>query len=60
MSYTGDQPRVFLLNLETGQRETVGDKSRGVGRADQPVAQHQATPERERPGRQGLARAHRW
>jgi len=25
MSYTGDQPRVFLLNLETGQRETVGD-----------------------------------
>ena len=25
MSYAGDQPRVFLLNLETGQRETVGD-----------------------------------
>ena len=25
MSYTGDQPRVFLMNLETGQRETVGD-----------------------------------
>ena len=22
MSYTGDQPRVFLMNLETGQRET--------------------------------------
>jgi TolB protein len=25
MSYTGDQPRVFLMNLETGQREIVGD-----------------------------------
>ena len=25
MSYAGDQPRVFLLNLETGQRETVGE-----------------------------------
>ena len=25
MSYTGDQPRVFLMNLETGQRELVGD-----------------------------------
>ena len=25
MSYTGDQPRVYLMNLETGQRETVGD-----------------------------------
>ncbi len=25
MSYAGDQPRVFLMNLETGQRETVGD-----------------------------------
>jgi len=25
MSYTGDQPRVFLMNLETGQREVVGD-----------------------------------
>jgi TolB protein len=25
MSYQGDQPRVFLMNLETGQREIVGD-----------------------------------
>jgi TolB protein len=25
MSYAGDQPRVFLMNLETGQRELVGD-----------------------------------
>jgi TolB protein len=25
MSYTRDQPRVFLMNLETGQREMVGD-----------------------------------
>ena len=25
MSYTKDQPRVFLMNLETGQREVVGD-----------------------------------
>lgn len=25
MSYSGDQPRVFLMNLETGQREIVGD-----------------------------------
>lgn len=25
MSYTRDQPRVFLMNLETGQREVVGD-----------------------------------
>ena len=25
MSYTGDQPRVYLMNLETGQRESVGD-----------------------------------
>ena len=25
MSYAGDQPRVFLMNLETGQREIVGD-----------------------------------
>jgi TolB protein len=25
MSYGGDQPRVFLMNLETGQREIVGD-----------------------------------
>ena len=25
MSYTGDQPRVFLMNLETGQRQMVGD-----------------------------------
>ena len=25
MSYTGDQPRVFIMNLETGQRELVGD-----------------------------------
>ena len=25
MQYTGDQPRVFLMNLETGQREMVGD-----------------------------------
>jgi len=25
MSYTGDQPRVFLMNLDTGQREIVGD-----------------------------------
>jgi TolB protein len=25
MSYSGEQPRVFLMNLETGQRETVGD-----------------------------------
>ncbi|KAB2919687.1 MAG: Tol-Pal system protein TolB [Hyphomicrobiaceae bacterium] len=25
MQYTGDQPRVFLLNLETGQRELVGN-----------------------------------
>ncbi len=25
MRYTGDQPRVFLMNLETGQRELVGD-----------------------------------
>ena len=25
MSYAGDQPRVFLLNLETGQREIVGE-----------------------------------
>jgi len=25
MSYTRDQPRVFLMNLETGQREIVGD-----------------------------------
>jgi len=25
MSYTGDQPRVFLMNLETGRREIVGN-----------------------------------
>jgi TolB protein len=25
MQYTGDQPRVFLLNLDTGQRELLGD-----------------------------------
>jgi TolB protein len=25
MQYTGDQPRVFLMNLDTGQRELVGD-----------------------------------
>jgi TolB protein len=25
MSYGGDQPRVYLLNIETGQRELVGD-----------------------------------
>jgi TolB protein len=25
MQYTGEQPRVFLLNLESGQRELVGD-----------------------------------
>jgi TolB protein len=25
MSYGGDQPRVYLLNIETGQREVVGD-----------------------------------
>lgn len=25
MSYTRDQPRVFLMNLETGQRQVVGD-----------------------------------
>jgi len=25
MSYAGAEPRVFLMNLETGQRETVGD-----------------------------------
>jgi TolB protein len=25
MSYTKDQPRVFIMNLETGQRELVGD-----------------------------------
>ncbi|MGL4397811.1 MAG: Tol-Pal system beta propeller repeat protein TolB [Hyphomicrobium sp.] len=25
MSYTRDQPRVFIMNLETGQREIVGD-----------------------------------
>jgi TolB protein len=25
MSYTRDQPRVFLMNLETGEREVVGD-----------------------------------
>ena len=25
MSYAGDQPRVFLMNLESGQREIVGD-----------------------------------
>ncbi|MET0875295.1 MAG: Tol-Pal system protein TolB, partial [Pseudolabrys sp.] len=25
MSYTSDQPRVFIMNLETGQREVVGD-----------------------------------
>lgn len=25
MSYGGEQPRVFLMNLETGQRELVGD-----------------------------------
>ncbi len=25
MSYAGDQPRVFLMNLETGQRQIVGD-----------------------------------
>jgi TolB protein len=25
MSYAGEQPRVFLMNLETGQREIVGD-----------------------------------
>jgi TolB protein len=25
MQYTGDQPRVFRLNIETGQRELVGD-----------------------------------
>ena len=25
MSYTRDQPRVFIMNLETGQRELVGD-----------------------------------
>lgn len=25
MSYAGDRPRVYLYNIETGQRETVGD-----------------------------------
>ena len=25
MSYTRDQPKVFIMNLETGQRELVGD-----------------------------------
>jgi hypothetical protein len=25
MQYTGDQPRVFLMNLETGQRELLGN-----------------------------------
>ncbi len=25
MSYAGGRPRVFLLNIETGQRETIGD-----------------------------------
>jgi TolB protein len=25
MQYTGDQPRVYLMNLESGQRELVGD-----------------------------------
>jgi TolB protein len=25
MSYTSDQPRVFIMNLETGRREIVGD-----------------------------------
>jgi len=25
MQYTGDQPRVFLMNLDTGKRESVGD-----------------------------------
>jgi len=25
MSYTGEQPRVYLLNIETGQREVVGN-----------------------------------
>jgi TolB protein len=25
MSYTNDQPKVFIMNLETGQRELVGD-----------------------------------
>lgn len=25
MSYAGDQPKVFIMNLETGQRELVGD-----------------------------------
>jgi TolB protein len=25
MSYTADQPKVFIMNLETGQRELVGD-----------------------------------
>lgn len=25
MSYTRDQPRVFVMNLETGQRQSVGD-----------------------------------
>ena len=25
MSYTSDQPKVFIMNLETGQRELVGD-----------------------------------
>jgi TolB protein len=25
MQYTGDQPRVFLMNLESGKRELVGD-----------------------------------
>jgi hypothetical protein len=40
------------------QGETVGDQSRGVGRADQPVTQHHAAPEREQPARQWLAYAH--
>jgi TolB protein len=25
MSYTGGQPRVYIMNLETGRRELVGD-----------------------------------
>ena len=25
MAYTGDQPKVFIMNLETGKRELVGD-----------------------------------
>ena len=25
MSYTNDQPKVFIMNLETGKRELVGD-----------------------------------